>query len=137
MVFCVANEMKTSDPFDSNDRAPRQKVKGSVQSISRKDFSLSIHQSQGWTASRAGVGLGMEPSINRILILPAADRAHGEGSHGRLVPIIGNVFDDGEPRATMRAVDERIAVAEIAGREELCQARITGGHVRRDQGKAL
>lgn len=137
MVFRVADQMKPSDAFDRDDRALKQEVKDSVQSISMKDFSLSIHQSQGWTASRAGIGLGVEPSINRILILLAADRAHGEGSHGRLVAIIGNVFDDGESRATMRAVDEGIPVAEIAGREELCQARITSGHIRRDQGKAF
>ena len=137
MVFRVANQMKTSEPFDRHDRALQQKAKGSAQSIPRKGFSLSIRQSQGWTASRAGIGLGVKPAVHRVLVLLAADRAHGEGNHRRLVSIIGNIFDDGESRATQSAVDEGIAVPEVAGGEKLSQAGITGGDIRRDQGKAL
>jgi hypothetical protein len=137
MVLRVANQMKPSNPFDCNDKALEQQVKGSVQGVSRQGFSLSIHQLQGRPASRAGIGLGMESSVNRIFILLAADRAQGEGSHGRLVAIIRDVLDDGEPRPAESAVDEGIAVPEVAGREKLCPARIAGGHIRRDEGKAL
>ena len=137
MVFRVANQMKPSDAFDRDDRALKQEVKGLVESVSTKGFSLSINQAQGWPASRAGIGLSMEPSINWALIFLAADRAHGEGNHGRLVAIIRNVLDDGESRATESAVDEGIAIPEVAGREKLRQARIAGGHIRRDQGEAL
>jgi len=137
MVFSAANQMKTPDPFDRHDRALQEEVKGPVQSISRKGFSLSIHQSQGRPASRAGIGLGVKPTVHRILIFPTADRAHGERIHGCLVTIIGNVFDDGESRAAESAVDEGIAVPEVAGGEEFCQARITGGHIGRDEGKSL
>jgi hypothetical protein len=137
VVFCVANQMKTPDPFDSHDRASHQKVKGSAQGISRNDFSPSIHQPQGGAASRAGIGLGVKPAVGRVLILPAADRAHRKGSHGCLGTVIRDVSDDSESRAAERAVDERIAVSEVAGREELRQAFITRSHIRRDQGKSL
>jgi len=92
---------------------------------------------QGRAASRTGIGLGVKSTIDRVFILFSADRAQGEGSHGRFVAIIGNVFDDGESRAAKRAVNEGVAVPEVEGRKKLCQARLTGGHVRRDQGKAL
>jgi len=56
MVFCIANQMKPSDPFDRHDRALKHKVKGLVQSLSRKGFSLSIHQMQ--EGPQAGHALG-------------------------------------------------------------------------------
>jgi hypothetical protein len=136
-VFCIADQMKTPDPFDGHDRAFHEEVKGPVHGISRKGFSPSIHQSQGGPTSGAGIGLGVKSTVDRVFILLTADRAQGEGSHGRLVTIIGNVFDDSESRSTVSAVNERIAVPKAAGREEFGQARITGRHIRRDQGKAL
>jgi hypothetical protein len=136
MVFRMADQMKTPDPFDGHDRALCQKRKGSSQSISRKGFSLSLQQSQGRPTSGAGIGLGVKSTVDRVFILLTADRTQGEGSHGRLVTIIGNVFDDGESRSTVSAVNEGIAVPKVAGREEFGQARITGRHIRRDQGKA-
>jgi hypothetical protein len=81
--------------------------------------------------------LGVKSTVDRVFILLTADRTQGEGSHGRLVTIIGNVFDDGESRSTVSAVNEGIAVPEVDGREQLGEARVTGSHIRRDQGKAL
>jgi hypothetical protein len=129
--------MKPSDPLDCHDEAPPQKSQGFVQSLSGAPLAITIHQSQGRAARRAGIGLGVESPVRRVFILPAAHRAHGEGGHGRLVPVIGDVFDNGEPGAAESAVDEGIAVTEVPGIEEFCQARFAGRHIRGDQGKPL
>ena len=48
----------------------------------------------------------------------------------------GQRGDDGEPRSAVRAADERVPVAAVAGIGQLGQAVVAGGHVRRGEGAA-
>jgi len=89
-------------------------------------------QPDAGAADGAGVGLGVEAAIRRIIVLRLASGAHAEGGHRRLGPIVGDIADDGEARAAVRAVDEGIAVASVARVKKLSQAIVADGDVGRD-----
>ena len=82
-------------------------------------------------ADGAGVGLRVEAAVGRVRVLARARRAHGEGRHGRARAVVGNAARDGEARAAVRAVDERVAEAAVGGVEELREALRAGGGVGR------
>ena len=64
-------------------------------------------------ADRAGVGLGMEPAVERVIVLALAIGAHGKGLHCRQRAVVRNVPDDGKARATIGAIGEGIAIAPV------------------------
>ena len=78
----------------------------------------------------------MEPAVGGVVVLGRARRAHGERGHGGERPVVGHVPDDGEPRAAVGAVDERVAVAAVVRVGELAQAVGAGRGVGGDQGPA-
>ncbi len=82
-------------------------------------------------AHGAGVGLRVEAAVGGVVVLALARRAHREGRHRRERPVVGDAPRDGEARAAVRAVDERIAEAAVARREELREAVGAGGRVGR------
>ena len=88
-----------------------------------------VHPAYVRTAIPAGVGLRVETAIERIGVFGGATRAHGEILHGRCGAIVGQRPDDGEARAAVRAVDERVAVAAVCGVEQLIQTVVAGGEV--------
>ncbi len=73
-------------------------------------------------AGGAGDRLGMEAAVQRVVVFVMAVGAHLEGSHSGLRSVVGDVFDDGEARAAVGAVDEGVAVTAVGGVEELAQA---------------
>ena len=83
-------------------------------------------------AVRAGVGLGVEAAVGRVLVLGAAARAHLEARHRRVRPVVRDVAHDREARPAVGAVRERVAVAPVGGVEQLGEAVGAGGAVRRD-----
>ena len=78
----------------------------------------------------AGVRLGVEAAVARVLVLGPAALAHLEAGHRRQRPVVGDAADDREARAAVGAVGERVAVAAVGGVEELGQAVGAGGEVR-------
>jgi len=74
----------------------------------------------------------VKAAVARVVVFLLAVRAHGKDAHGRVGPVVGNVGDDGKARAAVGAVDERIAIATIAGVEQLSQAVRADGDVGRD-----
>ena len=80
----------------------------------------------------AGVRLGVEAAVGRVLVLRLAARAHREAGHRRARPVVGDAAHDREARAAVGAVDERVAVAAVGGVEQLAQAVVAGGGVGRD-----
>ena len=70
-------------------------------------------------ADRARDRLGMESAIERILVLAPALGAEREARHAGVRPVVGQRLDQRVARAALRAVDERIAVAAVAGIGEL------------------
>jgi hypothetical protein len=71
----------------------------------------------------------METAVAGIIILLLTGRTHGEAGHGGFYPIVGDIMDDGETRAAVGAVDERIMKAAILGIKELIQAILTDGDI--------
>src|SRR5690242_8788731 len=78
---------------------------------SGKDDSHAVPQFQLRTTLRAGIRLGMETAVARIVKFLVALRTHRELAHGCVRAIIRQVFDDGETRTAMRAVCKWIQVA--------------------------
>src|ERR1035437_9041061 len=62
------------------------------------------------TARRARIRLRMEAAVGGVVVLGAALRAHGEGRHGGVRPVVRDVADDGVPRAAVGAVGEGVPV---------------------------
>jgi len=88
-------------------------------------------------AGGAGIGLGVEASVQRIFVFCLAGGAHGEDAHGGLVAIVGDVLDDREAGATVGAVDKGIMITSICGIKEFAKAVVAGGGIRRDERVAL
>ena len=61
----------------------------------------------------------MKAPIRRVLVLASAIRTHGEISHGRQWPIIGDVACDGEAWPAVGAVGERVPKAAVGRVEHL------------------
>jgi hypothetical protein len=94
-----------------------------------EDVAARADEAEMGTAHRAGVGLGVEAAVGRVLVLLAAVVAHGEHGHGGGSPVVGDREDDRVAGTAVRAVDERVAVAPVGGVEELEQAVVAGGDV--------
>jgi hypothetical protein len=85
------------------------------------------------TAFRAGVGLGMETAIQRIIIFGLAPGAHLEVAHGGLGAVIWHTFNYGKPWATIGAVGKRIAVAAVFRILQLIKASLAGSNIWRNE----
>ena len=96
-------------------------------------FPVVIGQLKLRAADRAGVGLGMKAAVQRVFVLPLAIRAHLENGHGGQRAVIGNILDDGEARAAVGAVGERIVVAAVAVCKDIVEAGLAGGYIGRDE----
>ena len=92
-----------------------------------------IEQRQRRPAAGAGVGLGVEAPVARVLVLGAAVGAHLKAGHRRQRAVVGDAAHDREPRTAVGAVDERVAVAAVGRVEQLAQAVGAGRAVRRDR----
>jgi hypothetical protein len=126
----VAGQVITAQALNAYDPAVFEELPGLLERVFAPGADLAVDlQPDLWAAVRAGDGLGVEATVQRILILGGTGRAHGERRHGGQRPIIGNVFDDGEAGAAVGAVDERIAVAAISRVKQFSQAVGTGADV--------
>jgi hypothetical protein len=120
----ITGEVKSSQTFESDDRS-RSKEIGTLLyrfripgfPVRRGERILLFYRCLGQpdprTADGTGIGLGMKAAVRGIVIFRLTGRAHLERGHGGEGPVIRNVFDNGEPRATVRAVDEGIAIPPI------------------------
>jgi hypothetical protein len=138
LVVGAAGQVVPAEPLDRDDRTTRE-------SGGRRGHGVGRTRGRGWgapvgrdqprgrPARGAGVRLGVEASVGRVLVLGAAERAHLEAGHGGQRPVVGDAADDREAGTAVRAVDERVAVAAIGRIEQLGQAALAGGGVRRDR----
>ena len=92
-----------------------------------------VDQPRARAAHRTRVRLGVEAAIARVLVLAPALRAHLERGHGRQGSVVGHTGHDREPGSAVGAVREGVPVAPVGGIEELGQAGVAGGGVRRDR----
>src|SRR6266567_9641321 len=115
--------MKSTDAFDRHHLAIDQPVDASGDRIVRDDrISVSTDEPDMRTAVPAGVGLGVEAAIQRVVVLPLAGMAHREGSHRGLRSVVRDAARDGEPRAAIGAVQKWIAIAAIAWVKQFAEA---------------
>ena len=139
----VARQMEAAEALHRQDLAAPQQLRRStyrpgrvIDSAHRQLLDRAVrpaHQAHARAAHRAGVGLGMEAPVRGIFVLAPASGAQREGTHGRALAVVGQVLDDREARATVRAVGEGIVVAAIGRIEQLGAAVSAGRDVRRDQ----
>ena len=133
----IAREMEASDAFDRHDVAHHQHATGRIHVVEHGE-GFVVHRAAAEVldpgaraAAVAGDGLGMEPTVGRILVLAPAGRTEREVPHGRVGAVVGRAFDDGEAWPAVGAVGEGIAIAIGEGIPHLGQALRTGRHVRR------
>ena len=144
----IAHEVEAAKPLHRHDAALCQQPRGA-----REDrVALLARRAPGYRAERrrhvaafvlapahlraarkACVGLGVEATVEWIAVFGGAPLAQGEVLHGRAGAIVGQLLDDGEARAAVRAVDERIAIAAVVGVEQFARAIVAGGKVGRHE----
>ncbi len=95
--------------------------------------STDAIQVQPRPADEASIRLRMKAPVSRVAVLLGALGAHREVAHRGHRPVVGHVADDREARAAVGAVDERVAVASVACREQLGDALGARRGVRRDE----
>ena len=125
-------------PAHSRSAASRMGAAGpasppAASSITPPPSASRPQQPHARTAHRTRVGLRVEATVARVLVLPPAGRAQREAPHGRPLAVVGQVLDDREPGPAVGAVGERVVVAAVARVEELATAVVAGGDVRRDE----
>jgi hypothetical protein len=55
----------------------------------------------------------VKPAIRGVLVFPRAIPAHLEGCHGGKRSVIGDILDDREAGAAVRAIDEGITMTPV------------------------
>ena len=126
--------MKTAEAFDRNDGGTLEKLGGIANGLGSIDKrAIGRPELQMRATIPAGVRLGVEAAIGRIVVFPLAREAHFEGGHGGARAIVGNVVDDREARAAIGAVDEGIAEAAVARVHHLAKTIGADRYIRRNQ----
>src|ERR1039458_10355613 len=127
--------MEATKPFHRNDLALANGVRSGRYGLAAllRGRALTIPQRKLRSANRAGVGLGVEAAVERVIILGLTLRTHREGFHRGVRAVIGQRFDDAEARAAVGAVGERVPIAAVGRVEDLAQAIGTGRDVREHQ----
>lgn len=84
-------------------------------------------------AIKAGIGLRVKATVERIGILRGTLRAHGKTVHRGSRSVIRQRSDDGKAWAAVSAVDKGVVIASVGGIEQLAQAIVAGGDIGRDE----
>ena len=122
LVGRVAREVEPPEALHGDDRAGADQRGDDLERVVRRPAAASTRDARA--ARRARHGLGVEPPVSRVLVLPTAFRAHRERAHRRPLAVVRQCLDDREPRPAVRAVDERVTEPPVAGIEQLGE---TGG----------
>src|SRR3974390_1531285 len=127
--------MKTAQALDGQDRTLLEEPACFPQRLGDiTEDAGSGEQLQLRAAIPTGIWLGMEATIGGIVVFGPAGGAHLEFVHRSARAIIRDVANDGEARATVGAVDERIAESTVARIGHFAKAVVTHGDVRGNQG---
>ena len=137
LVVRPAGEVIAAQALDGDDPALRQRDGDSLERrfvAFGRGAAGSIHEPQRRTAVGTGVRLGVEPPVERVLVLGAAAGAHLECRHRGQRPVVGNAADDREPRPAVGAVREGVPVTTVRRVHQLGEAGLTGRDVGGDGG---
>src|SRR5215204_1903474 len=136
LIEWVAGQMVTSETLYGDDSPATQHPRGACNGVIRAGVKLvpePVEQHYLRSADGAGVGLGVEASVGGILVLAEAVRAHSKARHCCSGPVVRDRAGDGEARAAVGAVGERVTVASVCGVHKLGEAVFAGSDVRRDE----
>src|SRR5262245_24388338 len=98
----------------------------------RQHPTIVIPERQVRPTLRTGVGLGVEASVQWVIVLALARRTHRKMAHGGVWPIVGHCLQNAKPRSTVRAGDKRVTIAPVLWSEKLLEALCTCRDVRQD-----
>ena len=129
----VDAQVKSSKPLDREDESLPDKADCLFQRVRVLEImSCCITQAKPWSAGAAGIRLGMKAPVVYVFVFLPAVFAQLKSGHGRVAPVIGDVSDNGEPRAAVRAVYEGIAVPPVLRVEQFLEACAARGDIRGD-----
>ena len=131
VVVGTTGEMEAADPLHGDDRTREQRTRGALDVVAAA--GRVADQPHPRAAGGARVGLRVEATVGRVVVLRLARRAHREPGHRRQRPVVGDAAHDREPRAAVRAVDERVPEAPVARIAQLREAVRARRGVRRHQ----
>ena len=134
-----AGEVVAADPLDRQDRARDEHPGGGLDRVAvarprRERLAGGVDQGDPGPALGAGVRLGVEAAVERVLVLGPAALAHVEGGHRGQRAVVGDAGDDRKAGPAVGAVREGVAMAPVGGIEDLGEALGAGGEVRGDEG---
>src|SRR5215210_1261837 len=136
LVERVAGQVVAAETLYGDDGPAAQHARGTCDGVIRAGVKLvpeSVEQPCPWPADGACVGLGVEAAVGGIFILAAAVGAHRKARHRGRGPVVRDRAGDGEARAAVRAVDERVTVTPVRWVQKLGQAVVAGSDIRRDE----
>ena len=97
--------------------------------VSSRDKPERLPQGEMWTTGRAGIGLRVKTSIQRILVFTLAGGAHHKISHRGVGTVVRQGLDEGKAWTAVRTVGERIEITPVRRVKDVVQAIRTGGHI--------
>src|SRR5262245_43797629 len=107
--------MKTAESFDGHDLAAFQSFdRAGHRILTDNPVPPAIPQLHLRSALPAGIGLGMKPAMQRVVVLRLACWTHRERRHGSVRPVVRDIALDGEARSAIGAIDKGILVAPVA-----------------------
>ncbi|CCB78256.1 protein of unknown function [Streptantibioticus cattleyicolor NRRL 8057 = DSM 46488] len=124
LVGGVADQLVAAEALDREDRPGGQQPAGLGERLVAVERCRTARRGEVERGSAVGAGhrLGVEPPVRGVGVLGGAPPAHRERRHRGGGAVVGQRGDDGEPRAAVRAGDEGVAVAPVAGGGQLGQA---------------
>ena len=132
----ICGQMKPAEALDGQDVSPFEQGDPLCDRIGYLNLLfIPTEESHRWAAGEAGVRLSMEASVQGVIVFIPALWAHGEVLHCGAVAIIGNAFHDRVTRATVRTVDEGVAMTPIRGVKQFGQAFAANTDIRADEGR--
>ncbi len=134
MAQRVTCQMETTQAFHGQNRTFLEHAPGCLQRLVPFEtrfpryFEPDLRPTGG-----TGYGLGMEAPVQRVLIFCRTVGAEREVGHGRVGPVIGDIGDDCEARATIGAVNEGVPVAPVVRIVKLPPAIRAEAHIGRNR----
>ena len=129
----VAGEVVATQALDRDDPPVAQGARGLRDGLAGSRVTETVQEPNPWAARGAGVRLGMEAAVERVVVLASALGAHGERRHGGGRPVVGSVTRNRVARPAARAVGEGVEVAPVGGVEDLRETLRTGRELGRDR----
>ncbi len=139
IVRGVHEQLEAAEALDRHDLAGADGVgrshHGSI--AMRHDNAGRVPQGHLRTTHRAGVRLGVEAAVERVVVLALTGVAHHEVAHRRVRAVVRQLVDDAVARPAVGAVDERVAVAAVVRVEQFAAARLAEGDVGHHDGARM